>query len=82
MKKEHSTVGFYFLNKSTTHDLFIRGELILHNMLIRDNENEEGLPTTIIDIALDPGKEKLLILDAINRGEEYKFDPKLEFDRK
>ena len=28
-KKEHSTIGFYFHNKSTTHDLFIRGELTL-----------------------------------------------------
>ena len=77
-KKEHSTVGFYFHNKSTSHDLFIKGKLILQNMIIRDRDSGD----TSLDIVLVPGKDYLLILDAINRGEKYSFDPKLEFVRK
>ena len=82
-KKEHSSIGFYFQNKSTTHDIFIKGELILQNMEIRDRHAVCAPDTaSSLSITLAPGKDKLVIIDAIDRGAPYSFVPKLEFDRK
>ena len=47
-------------------------------MVIRDRDDGD----TTLDITLVPGRDFLLILDAVNRGESFSFVPKLEFDRK
>ena len=73
-----TAVAIYFRNKSKNTQLQITDELELNNLQLRDDTMEAN--DTTLNITLQPGEGKLVVIDAIERDRPYSFAESLGFE--
>ena len=65
-----SEIALYYKNKSKKQSLRVINKLELENMKYRDEPSQDSNDKAV-DMTLEPGQEKLLIFDSIERDQPF-----------